>query len=108
MRAVEEGGGVELHVFGIFDTHPGAVSHGDAGTYGRWAVGGVQVDLPHAAGGEHCPVGEDGFDPAELFVEDVRPGALVLQLVAEIVVLGVVVRGEQVNGGAVGKKADVW
>ena len=58
LGAVEKAGGVELHEFHVGKAHARTLSHADAGTRGVGAVGGIQVDLTHAAGGQ-CPSGRD-------------------------------------------------
>ena len=100
-------GRVELDVFQIVEAHARALGHGDAGTGAGGGVGRVQIDLPDAAGGKHGEVGEQGFHFLGVFVVDVGPKALVVELVAVFLIPRMVIRGDQVHGGAAGQDADV-
>ena len=100
-------GGMELHVFEVVQTHARALRHRDAGAGAGRGVGGVQVDLPHAARGEHGEVRQQGFDLAGVLVVDVGAEALVDELVAVFPLARMVVRGDQVDRGAAGEYLDV-
>lgn len=100
-------GRVELDVFQIVETHARALGHGDARTGAGGGVGRVQIDLPDAAGGKHGEVREQGFHFPGVLVVDVGPEALVVELVAVFLIPRMVIRGDQVHGGAPGQDADV-
>ena len=100
-------GRVELDVFQIVETHARALGHGDARTGAGGGVGRVQIDLPDAAGGKHGEVREQGFHFPGVLVVDVGPEALVVELVAVFLIPRMVIRGNQVHGGAPGQDADV-
>ncbi len=70
-------------------------------------VGAVEVDAPGSARGQHGEVREDYLHLIERLVEHVGPHALIHEIVLEVQVGGVVVRGEQVDGRAVGEHPDV-
>ncbi len=62
--------------------HPtaGAPGHGNAVAGGGVRVGGVQIDLARAAGGEHGLVGQQGFDLVGMAVQYIGPQAARLGL----------------------------
>ena len=63
--------------------------------------------MADAARSQQGELGEDGLHVVDVLVEDVGPDALVGQAVLEIQVFGVVLRGQQVHGRALGEHADV-
>ncbi len=106
-RALVERRGVELHVLQVVQLGPGAVRHGKAGADGLARVGAVQKDAPGPARGQHRKVRQNDLNLIQGLVEHIRAHALVGQIVLEIQVAGVVMRGQKVDGRALGEHADV-
>ena len=91
---------MKLHEFQVGQIHARAEGHGHACAHAARRIGGVQKNLAHAAGGQHRPVGQNGFRLAAFLVEHIGPQTAVVHFVAELRVLGVMVAGQQVDGRA--------
>ena len=61
---MEQAGRVELDELHVGDGHARAVGHGHAVAGGDVGIGGVEIDLAAAAGGEEHVLRGDGLDPA--------------------------------------------
>ena len=62
---------MKLHEFHVGNTAAGPPAHGDAVAGGSVRIGGVQIDLARAAGGQHGILRRHGQHMVALFVQDV-------------------------------------
>ena len=102
----KQGRGVKLHELEIGEVNARTKGHGNARAHTAGGVGGMQKNLPHAAGGKHCPVGQNGFCFAGFLIEHIGSEAAVAHLVAVLRSPRVVVAGQKVDGGAAVQPGD--
>ena len=74
---VIEAGRMELDELHVGDAAAGAPGHGDAVAGRGVGIGGVEVDLAGAAGGEHGMAGAEGDHPVAVAVEHIGAEAAV-------------------------------
>ena len=101
-----QGGGMELHVFGVDDARPGAMGHGQPVAARADRVGGVAIDAPQPAGRQHGRRGQVAVDGALVAVEHVRAMADD-RAVGGQRIARVMREGDQIDGGRVGQDGDV-
>ena len=99
MRVVQAGR-VELDELHVRHPAAGAPGHGDAVAGGGVGIGGVEIDLAGAAGGQHGMLGGKGSNLAAGLVEHI--GAM-----AGVVLKPELVAGDQVDGDVVFQQGDV-
>jgi hypothetical protein len=95
---------MELDEFEVGNGRAGPVGHGHAVAGGDVGIGGVEIDLAAAAGGQKHQAGGEGFHLAGLLVKDISaqaPDGAGIEQLAHF--LG----GDQINGDVVFKNLDV-
>ena len=97
---------MELHVLQIVHPYPGPLGHGDACAVGFGTVGGMQVHLPHAAGGQHGPVRQHGVHHSRGLVENISAKTLIFKLITKLHPRGMVMGRDKIHGGTPGQHAD--
>ncbi len=103
---VEERGGVKLNVFHVDKSRACAVGHGEAVSRRYRGVGGVQIDPPQAARGEHRVGGKKALHVARLIVEDIGADALGFPVKGQRA-CGMMRYCQKVDGGITGKGPDI-
>ncbi len=67
----------------------------------------MQKNLTDAAGREDGVIGEDGVDLVRAVVEQVRADAFVVESIAHLDVARMMLRGEEIDRGDLGRQRDV-
>ena len=88
---------MKLDEFHVADKRPGPVSHGNAVTRGDVGIGGHQVNLAAAAGGQYYKLGLEGVNAVVVEIEDVSAEAAFIHAFAA----GVEGFGDEIYGNEI-------